>query len=85
MPSPRFAYPPMDAILGVDFILRNYINKDKTKNILNTPEYRLMVTKSQERLWKPYFISISSKWITDKLNINDNFNYDKLVPFFCTN
>ncbi len=78
-PTPRFAYPPMDAILGVDFILQNYYHKDRIKNIIQNPIYRDIIRKSQERLWKPYFKSLASKWITD-CEFNDNFTYEKLFP-----
>lgn len=81
-PSPRIAYPPMDAILGIDFILQNYIHKDKTRSILNDPEYRAIIAKSQERLWKPYFISIASKWVNGiNLNFDKSFSYNLLLPF----
>lgn len=78
-PTPRFAYPPMDAILGVDFILQNYFHKDRIKGVVQDPIYRNILKKSQERLWKPYFKSLASKWIADG-EFNDNFTYEKLFP-----
>jgi len=82
LPSPRFAYPPMDAILGIDFILQNYIHKDKTNKILNNSEYKEIIIKSQERLWKPYFSSIASRWSDNfGLEVNPNYSFSKLLPF----
>ena len=28
LPTPRFSYPPMDIVLGVDFILSNFVKVD---------------------------------------------------------
>lgn len=85
LPSPRLAHPPMDAILGIDFILKNYFHKNKIKNIINTPEYIDIVHKSQERLWLPYFSSITSKWLNFGKIFNSQFTYNKLFPFLHKN
>ena len=64
LPSPRIAYPPMDVILGIDFILQNYFPLDKISKLLDESKYREIVFNSQQRLWKPYYISLSSVWNT---------------------
>ena len=79
--TPRIAYPPMDAVLGIDFIIQNYIDIKKTKKLLNDTEYRLIVDKSQKRLWKPYFQSICSKWDYESVTFDTNYNHNKLFPF----
>lgn len=82
IPSPRIAYPPMDAVLGVDFILQNYFSKNKIKTLLQKPEYIEIIKKSQERLWQPYFTSISSKWGAVSGNsFHKEFTYKNLWPF----
>ncbi|KGO93655.1 hypothetical protein [Flavobacterium subsaxonicum] len=86
LPTPRIAYPPMDAILGIDFIIQNYYNKNKVKNILTDSEYIRIVGGAQERLWKPYYMSIFSKWnCSVSENIEEAFNYSKLLPFLHSN
>ena len=86
LPSPRFAYPPMDAILGIDFILQNYFHKDRIKKLVNMPEYMDIIRKSQERLWQPYFYSLASNWLNlGMMNFSDEFTFDKLFPFLQKN
>lgn len=82
LPTPRIAYPPMDVILGIDFIIQNYYNKNKVRHIISDSKYIEIVTKAQERLWKPYYMSIFSKWnCAVSPNIESEFNYNKLLPF----
>jgi hypothetical protein len=82
LPTPRIAYPPMDAILGIDFIIQNYYTKNKVRNILSDSEYLRIISAAQERLWKPYYMSIFSKWnCAVSTNIENDFNYTKLLPF----
>lgn len=82
LPTPRIAYPPMDAILGIDFIIQNYYNKNKVRNIVSDSKYIEIISEAQERLWKPYYMSIFSKWnCAVSANINSDFNYNKLLPF----
>lgn len=79
--TPRIAYPPMDAVLGIDFIIQNYIDIKKTKKLLNDSLYREIVDKSQRRLWKPYFQSISSKWDYEPISFDEHYNHNRLLPF----
>jgi hypothetical protein len=62
LPTPRFVHPPLDAILGIDFVLGNYIEKDKCHKITKLPEYKKMIYRSQLRMWRPYYLSISNHW-----------------------
>lgn len=82
MPSPRFAYPPMDAVLGIDFILQNYLHRTKTNEIISEPEYIRMLQSAQERLWKPFFYSIYSFWNTESFQVAPDFSCKHLMPMF---
>lgn len=82
LPSPRIAYPPMDLFLGIDFILQNYINKEKTKKMLNSKEYKEIIIKSQIKLWKPYFTSLYSYWDRNVGQISSEFSPIKLFPLY---
>ena len=57
--SPRIAYPPMDIILGVNFVLSQFYG-DKWKKLTKQRTYLRLVQASQERLWKPYFSKLAS-------------------------
>lgn len=82
LPTPRIAHPPMDAILGIDFIIQNYYTKSKVQDILTDSQYIQIISNAQERLWKPYYMSIFSKWnCAVSANIDSDFNYNKLLPF----
>lgn len=67
--SPRFAHPPMDAILGIDFILTNFI-KSSDLNFRYDSEYRNLLKTSQMLLWRPYVQSLLFAWKTIPQNSN---------------
>lgn len=89
LPTPRIAHPPMDAILGIDFILQNYFTREKISKIVSDPEYIGIMKRAQERLLKPYFLSIVSFW-NDSLfkvkeefiKLHDQFSSHLLYPTF---
>lgn len=62
---PRIAFPPMDAILAVNFVLANYFG-DEWRGLIDLEEgddeYRELVVDAQKRLWRPYSQALSSAW-----------------------
>lgn len=60
--SPRLPHPPMDCILGIDFILRHFVRKELCSNIIEHPTYQQGVREAHERLWRPYYTAISNYW-----------------------
>lgn len=80
LPTPRFAYPPMDAVLGIDFILQNYFPFERIKTILKDPKYKEIVGKSKDRIWKPYFYSIYSHWDSKPTKIEGMYQPYHLFP-----
>lgn len=82
LPAPRLMHPPMDAILGIDFILQNYFDRDKIQTLLDDSSYKEIVNNSQNRLWKPFFASLYSIWSVGPFMIEDNFNAKKIFPFY---
>lgn len=61
--TPRLAHPPMDAILGIDFILTNFIGLSLS-SVRRDTFYLNTVGTMQQRLWKPYANSLQSFWIS---------------------
>ncbi|MBR6178525.1 MAG: hypothetical protein IKQ70_11695 [Bacteroidales bacterium] len=53
MSAPRWNYYPMDAVLGIDLIFSNFLNKDEYVK-LYTGKYKQAVENSKIRLWQPY-------------------------------
>jgi hypothetical protein len=82
LPSPRLVYPPMDAVLGIDFILQNYIHKNKIRHLVEDSKYIEIQKKSQYRIWKPFFCSIYSHWNDSTYSIESDFSPSKLFPLY---
>lgn len=82
MPSPRFLYPPMDAALGIDFILQNYKEQKSIKKLIDDPSYIEIMRNSQKRLWKPFFSSIYSFWNAASHKTTVDFAASKLLPLY---
>jgi len=82
LPAPRLMYPPMDAVLGIDFILQNYFEREKIQTLLDDTSYIEIVNNSQTRLWKPFFASLYSFWDAASIITDDNFTNKKLFPFY---
>lgn len=80
IPSPRIAHPPMDAILGIDFILKNFATRDSHKVITDLNEYKQIVQNSIYRLWRPYFSFIGSFWVNPENISYSNFSIFSIMP-----
>jgi hypothetical protein len=52
--SPRFAHPPLDLVLAVDFVLSHFAGT-KWAKARQSAEYVRHLERSQKRLWRPYF------------------------------
>ncbi len=57
--SPRIQYYPMDIILAIDFVIKNFYAIDKRKKLEKT-KYTKVVERAKERLWKPYIYAMAS-------------------------
>jgi hypothetical protein len=61
--TPRLAHPPMDAILGIDFVLTNFMGLS-ISSVRSDTFYINTVGTMQHRLWKPYVNSLQSFWVS---------------------
>jgi len=61
LPAPRLPFPPMDAILAIDFLLSNFAGK-QWKKLRDEPSYMRLLKSAQERYWKPYHERVASWW-----------------------
>lgn len=59
--TPRIAHLPMDAILGIDFVLTNFWDTS-VLSFRNEGAYIKLLTKSQKNLWKPYIDTLHGFW-----------------------
>lgn len=62
LPTPRISYPPMDIVLGIDFVLSNFFKSDVYKKIQDISQYKAAVKNAQEKYWKPYMLSLAHHW-----------------------
>lgn len=76
LPAPRLAFPPMDAVLAIDFILSNFagecwatMRKDST--------YLRMLQQSQKLLWRPYLRKLADWW---ECGVQDKPRIAALLP-----
>ena len=78
---PRIAHPPLDAILGVDFLLSNFLGNKWKKLKLEDNQYNNLVQKSQELFWKPYMTVAMKAWGTNtgQATWQANHNWPQIV------
>lgn len=73
--APRITHPPLDIILSIDFVLKNFYGI-RVKNLTESNPYKKIVSISKQRLWRPYFICIAHLWEGNRfhdLDVEDNF------------
>jgi len=59
--SPRIAHPPMDAILGIDFVLTNYFSSSRL-DFREEGDYSNLLRATQKRIWRPYALALAEEW-----------------------
>jgi hypothetical protein len=65
--SPRVAHPPLDGILGIDFIISNFFGSEWRKLKLDGT-YNNLIKNAQNRFWKPYVITTFQPWIANGIS-----------------
>lgn len=70
LPTPRISYPPMDIVLGIDFILSNFIKSNIYSRIQSDSYYRAAVKNAQSRFWKPYILSLAHHWCNNQCSLD---------------
>jgi hypothetical protein len=67
--SPRICHPPLDIVLAIDFILRNFYEKETHSIITQDRGYKRCIRNAANRFWRPFAISYASFWIQDYSNL----------------
>jgi len=83
LPVPRIPHPPMDAILGIDFILSNFVEKKRYDKI-RTSQYKAAIQHSQQQFWKPYILSLANHWCNSKHCLHFDFDKNLSKEFYPT-
>jgi hypothetical protein len=67
---PRLPYPPLDAILAIDFVLANF-RGSVWRDLRSVAEYRRLVLEAQHRLWRPYMEMLGGAFVGEGPTPND--------------
>lgn len=65
--TPRLLHPPLDIVLSIDFILKNFYGI-RVKNLTDSNQYRTIISNAKERLWRPFYIALASHWESPRFN-----------------
>ena len=74
--SPRLPHPPMDVILALHFILRNFCSTKtyrSVKSLLNEPQYLDIVDRAKKRMFTPYFKAFDSGYVHEAYTLANVF------------
>jgi hypothetical protein len=76
MRSPRLMHPPMELILGIDFILNQFVAKKFIKDLVEKPEYRNIVKQIKRVIWKPYALAFAKNFCEDWATETQELTFD---------
>lgn len=80
--SPRIGHYPMEAILGIDFVLSNFFPRTWKAMRYGSPEYVNLIEEYQELILKPFVHTHASKWqySQDSIVKNTIWNPSMICP-----
>jgi hypothetical protein len=58
--SPRIMHPPMDLVLSIDFVIKNYYDYKVHKSLTEQEAYKNYIKNAKYRLWRPYALMLAS-------------------------
>lgn len=59
--APRIMHPPMELILGIDFVLSNFIPKNEL-DLLSDPTYLTIIKDLKKFFWLPFSLAIAKNY-----------------------
>lgn len=73
--APRIMHPPMELLLGIDFIFNHFIPKDEL-DLLSDPGYLDIIKELKKYFWLPFSLAIAKNYC-DRISINNEpFTFD---------
>ncbi len=69
--APRLQHPPLDPILAIDFVIKNFYKYKTHCSITDQKSYNDIIANAQNRFWKPYYLAIAKHWINIPTNTCD--------------
>lgn len=77
MRSPRLMYPPMDLILGLDFIFNHFIPSGELA-LLDDVVYKKIISDLKNYLWKPFALAFAKNYCNAMEVDNERLHFDDL-------
>lgn len=77
--APRIMHPPLDIVLAMDFVIKNYYKVEDHSALTNQEKYRQYIKNAQIRLWRPYALSLASNFYDFAGTIKINSGYAKNI------
>lgn len=77
--NPRIPHPPMDIFLSFHFIISNFYSSKEYAfigELMNNDDYKQIIKRAQERLWKPYFKGF------EETNTHQHFTFSNIFPLY---
>jgi hypothetical protein len=79
--SPRVMHPPLDGILAIDFVIRNFYKESVHKKLTTDKDYQKILKNSQFMFWRPYFLALAANWAKfSDANYDISLKYDVILP-----
>ncbi|MEZ7528453.1 hypothetical protein [Cloacibacterium normanense] len=75
--APRIMHPPMELLLGIDFIFNHFIPKNELE-LLSDPAYIFVIKELKKYFWLPFSLAIAKNYC-ERISINNEpFSFDEL-------
>ena len=73
--APRIMHPPMDIVLAMDFVIKNYYKSADHSTLTGQSQYQKYVRNAQMRIWRPYAILFASNFHDFSANYTIDIKY----------
>ncbi|CAK3556695.1 Nucleotidyltransferase [Vibrio crassostreae] len=60
--NPRLMHHPLDALLAIDLVLSNFLQKREWDLLKGNPNYKRVMRRAQMNWWKPYYEQLGQYW-----------------------
>lgn len=76
--TPRLLHLPLDGILGVDFVIGNFLGEQR-KVLCTKKPYWKCIKDSQDSIWRPFIHALANRW-NPYGAANYNWDIEKICP-----
>lgn len=73
--TPRLMHPPLDLVLAIDFVVKNFYEYDEYRALTESDTYKRYIKNAQIRLWKPYALAFASNFHDFENLSKENVNF----------